>query len=171
MAPAGTRPAVTWFRLTELPLEPPAEASAPDGRSRIRLEIQTQPEENRSYTNHKDPALDWDKLPGRIGLRAWRAGDRLMTTKMKNLFQQARIASWDRSGWPVLVASADTEAERVIWARGFGPPPACAPIARPAIASWFASSTRADEKLEESNRGRRASRLIGVSALLEGNRA
>jgi tRNA(Ile)-lysidine synthetase-like protein len=66
-------------------------------------------------------AVDWDRMTGTLALRNWTPGDRLRPAgaagakKIKELFQAARIPSWERGGWPVLAAGS-----AVVWTRRFG---------------------------------------------------
>lgn len=114
----------------EIAVEPPAELSAPDGRTSIRLERFRLGSEIESYTNRYRSGrfcsgTAWDQFGGQVRLRSWRPGDRFNAgsseygRKVKELFHQARIPSWDRAGWPVLAAKAGAE-EQLVWMRGFG---------------------------------------------------
>jgi len=66
--------------------------------------------------------LDWERLSGRLEFRNWQAGDRYQPSgsageiKLKTLFQRARIPSWDRRLWPVLIDGGS-----IVWVRQFGP--------------------------------------------------
>jgi len=57
-----------------------------------------------------------------LTLRNWRPGDAYQPksssspVKLKELFQRARVPSWQRPSWPVL-----TKDNRLIWAKKFGP--------------------------------------------------
>lgn len=57
-----------------------------------------------------------------LELRGWRAGDRYQPlghrrpAKLTDLFQQARVPSWRRAGWPMV-----TNKGKILWAKGFGP--------------------------------------------------
>jgi tRNA(Ile)-lysidine synthase len=65
--------------------------------------------------------VDWGRVAGSLCLRSWTPGDRYQPAgsasikKLKDLFQIARIPSWDRPRWPVL---ADDRA--IVWAGRFG---------------------------------------------------
>lgn len=65
--------------------------------------------------------VNWDRVSNSLVLRSWMPGDRYQPfqsahiSKLKTLFQHARIPSWDRSNWPVL-ASGDA----IVWTRRFG---------------------------------------------------
>jgi tRNA(Ile)-lysidine synthase len=65
--------------------------------------------------------LDWSALSGSLMLRNWQAGDRFQPmgsageTRIKLLFQKARVPLWERRGWPVLV-----DGESIVWTRRFG---------------------------------------------------
>jgi tRNA(Ile)-lysidine synthase len=70
-------------------------------------------------------ALDWDKAGERASeplvLRNWRPGDRYQrqgragTEKIKDLFQEFRIPSWERQNWPVVTVGCS-----IVWASRFG---------------------------------------------------
>jgi len=100
---------------------PPVELDAPDGCSRVRLEIASQHIASGRYTEPIWSGLDWNRPDEPLVLRPWRAGDRWRSRKsgrekkMKDLLQQARVEIWDRSNWPVLAAG-----DEVVWTRGFG---------------------------------------------------
>jgi tRNA(Ile)-lysidine synthase len=94
------------------------------------------------YNERCQRVLDWGKLPKPLKLRSWQPGDcyqpwgRGEAKKLKALFQEGRIALWDRVGWPVVCATEpgvdDPKGQRggkqtIIWARGFGPSAAFAP--------------------------------------------
>ena len=65
--------------------------------------------------------VDWGRVKGALCLRSWTPGDRYQPMgnssikKLKELFQIARIPSWERVLWPVL---ADDRA--IVWAGRFG---------------------------------------------------
>ena len=88
------------------------------------------------YNGRCHGLIDWEKVPKPLKLRSWRAGDRYHprgrkgAKKLKTLFQERKIAVWERPRWPVIAAvSAEPaearvepgEREVVVWARGFGP--------------------------------------------------
>jgi tRNA(Ile)-lysidine synthase len=67
--------------------------------------------------------IDIASVPGEpLELRNWRPGDAYRPAgdsrerKIKEMFQDARVPLWERSGWPVLTAGG-----RVVWAARFGP--------------------------------------------------
>jgi tRNA(Ile)-lysidine synthase len=87
------------------------------------------------YNERCQEALDWEKLPKPLKLRSWQPGDRYRPwgrgeeKKLKSLFQEERIALWDRAGWPVVCVAEPGAAgpkgqrggkQTIIWARGFG---------------------------------------------------
>ncbi len=118
------RPTAPRPEAAPVEMRPPDEIAAPDGQTRIRVERLPQPLEIASYTNRYGFVLDADALPQAMCLRSRRAGDRLGDgDKLKKLFQQARVPSWERSGWPVLLAAGAVDEERVVWTRGFGVAP------------------------------------------------
>jgi tRNA(Ile)-lysidine synthase len=55
-------------------------------------------------------------------VRNWRPGDHyrpvgyLCETKLKSLFQEARVPLWSRRHWPVITCG-----ENIVWAARFGP--------------------------------------------------
>jgi tRNA(Ile)-lysidine synthase len=65
--------------------------------------------------------LAQDGALGRLQVRNWQPGDGLhrpghrSIEKIKTLFQESRVALWERKHWPVVVAG-----EEIIWARQFG---------------------------------------------------
>jgi tRNA(Ile)-lysidine synthase len=71
-------------------------------------------------------AIDPQKLPHRLFLRNWRAGDQFWPLgsrklrKLKELFRQRKISRRQRKLWPVLECG-----EQIVWVRGF---PAAAPV-------------------------------------------
>lgn len=73
-------------------------------------------------------ALDAHKLPGRLCLRSWRAGDQFRPSgsrksrKLKELFQRRKIPRSRRKLWPVLESQGV-----ILWVRGFPPAAAVAP--------------------------------------------
>jgi tRNA(Ile)-lysidine synthetase-like protein len=93
------------------------------------------------YNERQHHALDWERLPKPLMLRSWRPGDRYQPwgrqrpKKLKSLFQEGRIAAWERSNWPVITAPrpqshlhdlpgvfSDSEpGEVVVWVHEFGP--------------------------------------------------
>jgi tRNA(Ile)-lysidine synthase len=80
-----------------------------------------------SVYNSGVDCLDWCRLSGDLELRNWQPGDRYQPlgssseAKVADLFQQARIPSWERERWPVL-----TDGSGIVWARQFGSAAGCA---------------------------------------------
>ncbi len=78
--------------------------------------------------------LSWEKIHdllrasgGTLTIRNWRPGDRYCPStrrdeKIKQMFQDYRVPIWDRAAWPVLAL-----ADRILWARKFGPAEGLAP--------------------------------------------
>ena len=76
-----------------------------------------------AYVYNEDGSeLDWGRVSGELRVRNWRPGDQYRPighaheTKLKTLFQEARIPLWERRSWPVLICG-----EAILWAAGFGP--------------------------------------------------
>jgi tRNA(Ile)-lysidine synthase len=116
-----------WLRLARPAVVPPVNSMAlsipgtcpsPDGKSLIHLEIV---ESGSPCANLKAGVLGLSRIPSDIRLRGWRPGDRYRplgearVRKLKELFTEARIPSWQRRYWP-MVMSGDT----VLWSREFG---------------------------------------------------
>lgn len=120
LAPPGSAPPRDY----RLPLDPPCRATLPDG-SAIVAEVV----ENSASTGPGDSGynvnvgcLQWNRVSRRLEVRNWRPGDRYQPsghsgeTKIKTLFQNARVPLWERRHWPVL-----TSGEEIVWVRRFGP--------------------------------------------------
>ena len=82
------------------------------------------------YNQMAGRAMDAGKLPRRLVLRNWRAGDHYWPSgsrkpqKLKELFRQRKIPRSRRNLWPVLEGG-----EQILWVRGF--PPAASVVATP----------------------------------------
>jgi len=69
-------------------------------------------------------------LPSELIVRTWRFGDRFWPAhtkapkKLKDFFQEKKIAAELRALWPVMVAATNGRdgQEEVIWAQGLGAP-------------------------------------------------
>ena len=116
-----------------LEVDAPGSYVIPGTSSRVRLKILNPSKQNGVYNNSFQALVDWDKVPKPLYLRNWRAGDRIDRAsrggakKLKLLFQQDRVASWNRQSWPVLAVSPGSGSrpvtagpETVVWARKFG---------------------------------------------------
>jgi tRNA(Ile)-lysidine synthase len=128
-------------------LQPPGTFSVPGSGCQVRLSLREAAQTNsgradnkEGYNGKRQQALDWERLPKPLSLRIWQPGDRYQPwgrkgqKKLKSLFQEGRIAAWDRSCWPVITAPASgpqrpgfsladgIEAQDVVvWAHEFGP--------------------------------------------------
>jgi tRNA(Ile)-lysidine synthetase-like protein len=77
---------------------------------------------SESVYNDEMGFVDWGRVSGSLELRSWMPGDRIRPMgssgikKFKNLFQLARIPSWERVPWPLLV-----DGNAIVWSRRFGP--------------------------------------------------
>jgi len=73
------------------------------------------------YTGGVATELDWERLRPPLRLRTWRAGDRFRPAGsqgerlVKELFERARVPSWDRPLWPMI-----TDSDRIVWIHEFG---------------------------------------------------
>jgi tRNA(Ile)-lysidine synthase len=106
----------------ELPAPVPGNVELPGGRSSLRLELQPEAGGAGSAYNKDGTELDWGRISGGLRIRNWRPGDRYRPvghagdTKIKFLFQEARIPLWERRGWPVLTCG-----DSIVWSARFGP--------------------------------------------------
>lgn len=118
--------AVVGYRLA---LEIPGRVTIPGTAASLELELLRRTEgeafreaEDNSRYNKVVSALDWERIAGAPELRNWRPGDRYRPvgypceTKLKTLFQRARVPLWERRHWPVIVCG-----EEIAWAGRFGP--------------------------------------------------
>lgn len=112
-----------------LKLEIPGRVTVPGTAASLEFELSQRPEgepieeaEGKSRYNKVVSALDWERIAGAPELRNWRPGDRYRPlgypceTKLKTLFQHARVPLWERRHWPVIVCG-----EEIAWAGRFGP--------------------------------------------------
>jgi tRNA(Ile)-lysidine synthase len=105
---------------------PPVEVTAP---AQVRLGVHEVVLGREGYNGGElsGAALDWEKLSQPLYLRGWRPGDAYQPVgyrsvrKLHDLFQQARIPSWERATWPVMLSNNE-----IVWAHRFGP---AAPVA------------------------------------------
>jgi tRNA(Ile)-lysidine synthase len=120
------QPACEWR--VNVPI--PGHVQVPGTALSISLEIVDNSETSRpsDYVyNIEMGCLDWKRLPGFATLRNWRPGDRYQPmgspgeSKLKDLFQRARIPVWERTGWPILETG-----EQIVWSRRFGAAVWCA---------------------------------------------
>jgi tRNA(Ile)-lysidine synthase len=120
------QPACEWR--VNVPI--PGRVEVPGTDLSISLEIVDNSETSRpsDYVyNIEMGCLDWKRLPGFATLRNWRPGDRYQPigapgeSKLKDLFQRARIPVWERTGWPILETR-----EQIVWSRRFGAAAWCA---------------------------------------------
>jgi tRNA(Ile)-lysidine synthase len=99
----------------------PGRVELPGGRSSLGLELEPSAGGAGSAYNRGGTELDWDRISGVLRARSWRPGDRYRPvghasgTKIKSLFQEARIPLWERRGWPVLTCG-----DSIVWSRKFG---------------------------------------------------
>jgi tRNA(Ile)-lysidine synthase len=124
---AVPRPPCEW----QAPAPVPGCVPLPGGNLSISLEIvdnsETFGSSHSVYNGREMGCLDWNRLPDSRLLRSWQHGDRYQPlgstgdTKLKDLFQKARVPVWERDGWPVLEAG-----DRIAWSRRFGTAAWCA---------------------------------------------
>jgi tRNA(Ile)-lysidine synthase len=80
------------------------------------------PPEADCLYNGASACLEGERVPFPLLLRNWRAGDAYQVVnasrqrRLKEMFQESRIPSWDRLHWPILVAGG-----QIVWSRRFGP--------------------------------------------------
>ena len=99
----------------------PGEVSIPELRLRIRATLVTCARSGDDFERYNDDhKLAVDRLPGELTLRNWRAGDRFWPAhtrsekKVKELLQDRRVSSREKSLWPVALAAGE-----IVWVRGF----------------------------------------------------
>jgi tRNA(Ile)-lysidine synthase len=109
------------------PIEVPGEIAVPALGVAFRFKIVEPQGVPKAYNETESGAMDPRKLPHRLFLRNWRAGDQFWPLgsrklrKLKELFRQRKIPRSQRMLWPVLECG-----KQIVWVRGF--PPA-APVA------------------------------------------
>src|SRR5262249_28949333 len=83
--------------------------------------------------------LDLSRLPAKIMIRNWRAGDRYWPAhtkepkKVKELLSDHHISGTEKKLWTVAVA----EGVGVVWMRSFPTPADLQPVSRASQALWF----------------------------------
>jgi tRNA(Ile)-lysidine synthase len=109
-----------------LPLAVPGTVELPGAYARITLQVQEKAERLEPYATVVDE-LDWERFRSSDGavssldVRNWRPGDkyqpvgRSKSEKVKVLFQEARVPSWERRNWPIITYNGI-----IVWARRFG---------------------------------------------------
>jgi tRNA(Ile)-lysidine synthase len=112
-----------------LPLAVPGTCTVPGTRRVLCLElVEPAGEKNvqqvpgcSGYNERDINDLDWGRISGALELRNWRPGDQYRPighaseTRIKSLFQDARIPLWERRNWPVLTCG-----EEILWSAQFG---------------------------------------------------
>jgi tRNA(Ile)-lysidine synthase len=104
------------------PVEIPGETAVPALGATFRFKIVGPQGVPKAYNKMESYAMDAQKLPHRLFLRSWRAGDRFWPRgsrkprKLKELFGQRKIPRGQRKLWPVLECG-----EQIVWVRGFPP--------------------------------------------------
>ena len=104
------------------PVAVPAEFSIPPLGIAFRFKIIEPPPAPQEYNKLSMSVMDAQKLPGKLLLRNWCAGDRFSPAdiqhalKLKELFRRRRIPFSQRRMWPVLECRG-----QIVWVRGFPP--------------------------------------------------
>jgi tRNA(Ile)-lysidine synthase len=112
------------------PVAVPGEITVPRLGVTFRFKITDSQGVRKEYNGMGSNAIDAQKLPYRLFLRNWRAGDQFWPLgsrklrKLKELFGQRKIPLRQRKFWPVLECG-----EQIVWVRGF--PPAAPVVASP----------------------------------------
>jgi tRNA(Ile)-lysidine synthase len=108
-----------------VPLTVPGVVGIPGTNRAICLELIENSEtfgDYESVYNGEMGFVDWGRVSSSLELRSWLPGDRIRPMgssgikKFKSLFQSARIPSWERVHWPLLV-----DGNAIVWSRRFGP--------------------------------------------------
>jgi tRNA(Ile)-lysidine synthase len=119
--PGADAPESRNFRL---PAPVPGIVRLPAGDSSIHLELIEKTETfgpSDCVYNGVLGCINWERVSSGLEVRNWRPGDQYRPigssggTKIKSLFQEARIPLWERRRWPVL-----TEGDSIVWSRRFG---------------------------------------------------
>jgi tRNA(Ile)-lysidine synthase len=106
----------------EYPATVPGEITVPQLGVTFRFKIIDPQRVPKEYNGMGTSAMDAQKLPHRLLLRNWRAGDRFWPLgsrklrKLKELFGQRKIPLSQRKLWPVVECG-----EQIVWVRGFAP--------------------------------------------------
>ncbi len=123
-----------WLRLTQeshAPVAPLVHIQAPGAyawaptKSQILLEVAERKGGNVCDTLKVE--LRWDRLPGPLELRGWKSGDAYCPQgwnrvhRVKELFQDLRVPSWRRAGWPIISYRDSGGNAKILWAKSFGP--------------------------------------------------
>ncbi len=105
------------------PVEVPGRLSVPQLGLSFRFEVVGLEEtDEKAYNQVQTASLDLLKLPGKLRLRSWRAGDRFWPLgsrkllRLKELFREHKIPLAQRKLWPVLESGKE-----IVWVRGFPP--------------------------------------------------
>jgi len=118
----GSQPGSAGDEAYAYPIEVPGEITVPALGVTLVLKIVEPSGLAEEYNGVMGRALDAQKLPRRLFLRNWRAGDRFWPSgsrklrKLKELFLERKIPRSRRSLWPVLEFG-----EEIVWVRGFPP--------------------------------------------------
>jgi tRNA(Ile)-lysidine synthase len=100
----------------------PGEVYVPELGVAFRLKIIEAGGIGKTYNEWWMAGLDPRKLPGKLVLRNWRAGDRFCpsgsrkTRKLKELLGRRKIPLRQRKSWPILECGGE-----IVWVRGFPP--------------------------------------------------
>lgn len=116
-----------WLRIEKSPAPAPPESQVLILPSEVRtrdysisawLEGSAAGEE---ASGNRNASIDWSAVQQPLRLRYWEPGDRFQPVGskqvrlVKDLFQRARIPSWDRHSWPMIA-----DAGGIIWMHEFG---------------------------------------------------
>jgi tRNA(Ile)-lysidine synthase len=110
IGPVSAKPPAPW----RIPLGVPGTYQVPDGAV-VHVDVA------RKNATLRAAELSLRRLPATLELRGWRPGDqycpagRAHRQKVKEMFQTARIPSWQRRDWPIV-----SNGSQIVWARGFG---------------------------------------------------
>jgi tRNA(Ile)-lysidine synthase len=131
LQPAGRGPAGS------LRLEGPGEVRL--GPWRIAAGNAAEPPWQARYNEVSELAPGTADFP--LTVRCWQPGDRFhpgggeAPVKLKELFQRARIPSWERAEWPMVEAGG-----RIVWCRGFGVAAWAAPARGGTAGLWIGAA-------------------------------
>ncbi len=118
--PGADRSAIPY----SIPAAIPGTVRLPGTDFSISMELIEKKETSESCAivyNKQIGCLDWCALSPPLEFRNWRAGDQYQPVesageqKIKTLFQEAHVPSWERRLWPIL-----TDGVSILWTRRFG---------------------------------------------------
>jgi tRNA(Ile)-lysidine synthase len=124
-----------WVRLTteRSAGAPSAQKIVAPGRyywpsANLQIQLEVAERKGKTPCDTLKGQLRWDqRVAGPLELRGWQKGDAYCpqglnrTRRLKELFQDFRVPSWRRVGWPIISYTDSGGNAKILWARSFGP--------------------------------------------------